>query len=198
MDIVSRVQSILLKPKDEWVKVKEEEIPVSQLFMSYAAILVAIPAIAQFIGLSLIGRHIPFVGWYRIGIGRGLLYAIFFYVFSLVSVYVFGIIINALAPTFSSTQSISNAMKLAVYSMTPAWVAGILHIIPVLNLLVFLASFYSIYILYLGFATPLMGTPKEKVAGYLIISIVVAIVLMAVIWFMLGAIFAIGGVYRSI
>ena len=46
MDIVSRVQGILLKPKDEWVKIKEEAMPHTQLLTSYVLILAAIPALA--------------------------------------------------------------------------------------------------------------------------------------------------------
>lgn len=198
MDLAARVQGILLRPKEEWVRIKEEPVSVSQLFTSYVCILAAIPAIAQFIHLALIGHRVPFLGWYRYGVGRGLLYAILLYVFTLVSVYIFGIIISALAPTFSSTKDMSNAMKLAAYSMTPSWVAGVLYIIPYLGILVMLASLYGIYILYLGFATPLMNTPKEKVVGYLVVSIVVAVVLMIVVSIILGGIFAVGGVYRAI
>jgi hypothetical protein len=80
-------------------------------------------------------------------------------------------------------------MKLAVYSMTPAWVAGVLYIIPALGILVLLASLYGLYILYLGFATPLMETPKEKVMTYLVVSIVVVIVLSFVVNLIIGAIF---------
>ena len=198
MDIVPRVQGILLKPKEEWAKIKQEAISVNQLFTSYVMILAAIPAVAQFIALSLVGRRVPFIGWYRYGLGRGFLYAILLYVFTLVSVYVFGIVINALAPTFSSTQDMLNAMKLAVYSMTPSWVAGILYVIPYLGILAIIASLYGIYLLYLGFATPLMGTPKEKVVGYLVVSIIVIIVLMAVVGIILSAMFAVGGAYQAI
>lgn len=197
MDLVSRAQQIILKPKEEWIKIKEEEISIQQLFTSYAAILIAIPSIAHFIGQSLIGRSVPFIGLYRVGIGTGLLYAILFYVSSLITVYVFGIIINALAPTFSSKQNQANAMKIAVFSLTPAWVAGVLYIIPFLGILVFLASLYSIYLLYLGFSTPLLDTPKEKVVGYLVVSVIVVIVLMVVIWIILGAILTVGA-YRAI
>lgn len=192
MDLVSRVQNIIVKPKEEWEKIKEEDLSVSQIFTSYAVFLAAIPAIAQFVGLALIGRRVPFIGWYRYGIGKTFLFAILFYVFSLVSIYVFGIIINALAPTFSSKQNPANAMKIAVFSMTPYWVAGALYIIPYLGLLVIIASLYGIYVLYLGFATPLMETPKDKVMGYLIISVVAAIALLAVVGIVLNAIFAIG------
>lgn len=198
MDIVARAQGILLRPKEEWVKIKEEALPFPKLFSSYVLILAAIPAVAQFIGLGLVGRKVPFVGWYRYGIGKAFFYAIILYVFTIVSVYILGIIINALAPTFSSEKNTDNAMKLAVYSMTPSWVAGVLYIIPFLGILVILAGLYGIYLLYLGFVTPLMNTPKEKVVGYLVVSIVVAIILMVVVGVILGAIFTVGGVYRAI
>jgi hypothetical protein len=198
MDIVNRAQQIILKPKEEWLNIKEEKTTLAELFTSYVMILLAIPAIAQFIGMSLVGRKIAFVGWYRIGIGSGLLYAVLFYVFSLVSVYVFGIVINALAPTFSSKPDAINSMKLAVYSMTPMWVAGVLYIIPFLGWLVIIAGLYGIYVLYLGFACPMMDTPKEKIMAYLIVSLVVVVVLWVIVAIILGAIFAVGGVYSTI
>jgi hypothetical protein len=198
MDIVNRVQQLILKPKEEWVKIKEEKITLAELFTQYAMILLAIPAVAQFIGWSLIGRRIPFVGWYRLGFFQGLLRAILFYVLTLVSVYLFGIIINALAPTFSSKSDATAAMKLAVYSMTPAWVAGVLYIIPLLDILVILASLYGIYIMYLGFVCPMMDTPKEKVIAYMIVSLIVVVIVWVIVAVILGAIFAVGGVYRTI
>jgi hypothetical protein len=189
MELVARAQAIILKPKEEWVKIKGESTSIAQLFTSYAVILAAIPAVAQFIGFGLIGMRIPFYGMFRFGLGTSLVRAVVFYVFSLVSVYLFGFIINALAPSFGSTANPANAMKLAVYSMTPAWVAGVLYIIPALGILVLLASLYGLYILYLGFATPLMETPKEKVMTYLVVSIVVVIVLSFVVNLIIGAIF---------
>lgn len=198
MDLVARVQAIILKPKEEWVKIKDESATVSGLFTSYAMVLAAIPAVAQFIGYGLIGRRYPFIGWFRMGIGTSLLRAVFTYVFSLVTVYVFALIINALAPTFSSKPNLLNALKLSVYCMTPGWVAGVLYLIPYLDFLVILAGLYGLYLLYLGFNTPLMDTPKEKVMGYLVVSIVAVVVLSVVVALIMGAIFAVGGVYRGI
>ncbi len=198
MDLVSRVQAIILKPKEEWVKIKAETSTISELFTSFAVILAAIPAIGQFIGFGLIGQRVPFIGWFRMGIGTSFLRAVFYYVFSLIMVYVLALIINALAPTFSSTPNMVSAMKLAVYSMAPMWVAGILFIIPYLGFLVWIAGLYGLYVLYLGFNTPLMDTPTEKVMGYMLVSIVVAIVLTAIVSIILGAIFAVGGVIRPI
>jgi uncharacterized membrane protein (DUF485 family) len=75
--------------------------------------------------------------------------------------------------------------------MTPAWVAGILYIVPGLSSLVLLASLYGLYLLYLGFATPMMETPKDKVPAYLGISFVVAVVLFGVLGWVLRVIFAV-------
>ena len=196
MDLVARVQGILLKPKDEWEKIKGESLPISTLFTSYAVFLAAIPSICQFIGLSLIGRNIPWVGLTRYGFGRMLFYAILLYVLSLVSVYALGLIINALAPTFSSKQNQENAMKIAVFSMTPVWVAGIFYLIPFLGWLAVFGSLYGIYLFYLGFTSSLMETPSDKVIGYVVVSIVVAAILIAIVWAVLGTIFLVGTVGR--
>ncbi len=191
MDRVQRVQGILLKPKEEWVKIKGESATAADLYKSYVMVLAAVPAVAQFLGNVLIGRRIPFVGFYKWDIGRALGYAVFTYVFALATVYLFALVINALAPNFASSQNMTSALKLSVYSMTPGWVAGVLYIIPVLGVLGILASLYGLYILYLGFETPMMETPKEKVMAYLGVSIVVAIGLYVVFGLILGAIFAV-------
>ena len=194
MDLISRAQAIILKPKEEWVKIKGEPTPVTQLFTSYAAVLALIPAIAQFIGYAFIGTRVLTFGVIRMNIGSALLRAVLYYIFALASVYVFGLVINALAPSFGSKQNAENAMKLAVYSMTPAWVGGIFYIIPALWILATLASLYGIYILYLGFATPMMDTAKDKVVGYLVVSFIVMIVLTVVVGLILSALFVVGSV----
>jgi hypothetical protein len=192
MDLKARVQGILLKPKEEWEKIKEETYPVPQLFSSYVLILAAIPAVAQFIGNWLIGQRIPFYGTYRQGFGSGLLRAILFYGMTLLSVYVLGFIINSLAGSFASRQDQLSAMKLAVYGQTPMWIAGALYIIPALGMLAPLISLYGIYLMYLGLAAGLMETPKDKVITYLVVIIVVTFVLMFAISIVLSAIFAVG------
>jgi hypothetical protein len=194
MDLVARAQGLILKPKEEWVKIKGEDTAPMSLITGYAALLCAIPAIAQFIGNSLIGIHIPFLGSYRQPLGTGLVRCIFYYVLILASVYAFGLIINALAPNFGSKQNPQKAMQLSVYSMTISFIAGIFYIIPSLGVLALIAGLYGLYVLYLGFNTPMMDTPKDKVISYLVVCCIVAIVLMAVISLIIGAVFAVGAV----
>jgi hypothetical protein len=188
MDIAQRVQSILLKPKEEWAKIKTEPTTAVGLFTSYVMVLAAFPAGFQFLGNILVGRRLPLVGVYRWPIGRALGNAIVSYALSLVAVYLFALIINALAPSFSSPKNMTSALKLTVYSMTPGWVAGVLYIIPGLWALGLVASLYGLYILYLGFDAPVMQTPKVKIPGYMGVSVVVIGVLYVVFsWLVKGA-----------
>jgi peptidoglycan biosynthesis protein MviN/MurJ (putative lipid II flippase) len=198
MDLKARVQGILLRPKEEWEKIKPESYSVSQLFTSYVLILAAVPALGQFIGSWLIGYRVPFYGWYRFGLGTALLRAILFYGLTVVSVYVLGIVINAMAGTFSSRSDQLSAMKLAAFSLTPGWVAGVLHIIPTLGILASLAAIYGIYLMYLGLNAGLMETPSDKVATYLVAIVVVTVVIMVVITVLLSTIFAVGVGMRAI
>jgi len=53
------------------------------------------------------------------------------------------------------------------------------------------ASLYGLFLLYLGFDTPMMETPKDKIMGYMILSIVVIVVLTFVFGWIGGGIFAV-------
>ncbi|HPW17689.1 MAG TPA: Yip1 family protein [Candidatus Aminicenantes bacterium] len=191
MNIVARVRAILVEPRDEWARIKAEPGTPAGLFTSYAAVLAAVPAGFQFLGNILVGRRLPFVGLYRWPVGRALGNAVVAYVLSLAAVYLFALIIRELAPSFASARDTTAALKLAVYSMTPAWVAGVLYIVPGLWALGVLASLYGLYILYLGLDAPMMGTPKDRVGSYLAVCVLVVIGLHVVINLFLKMIFAV-------
>ena len=106
------------------------------------------------------------------------------YVLTLVGVYVLSLIIDALAPTFGGTKSPIQALKVAAYSSTAAWVAGIFALMPGLRMLGIL-GLYSLYLLYLGLPV-LMKAPKEKAMGYTVLVVVAEVVLFFVIG-MVGA-----------
>jgi hypothetical protein len=174
MNLVERAKEIILKPQETWLKIKGEETTIKDLYMSYAIILALIPAIANFIGMSLIGASFMGIS-YRVPIGTGLVHAILQYVLTLVGIYIVAFIIDALAPSFASKKNMVAAMKVTVFSFTPAWIAGIIGIIPILSVLAILASLYSLYLF-------LMETPKEKQLGYFAVVIVVTII----VWVLIG------------
>jgi hypothetical protein len=180
MAMVERIKNICLKPKTEWDVIAGEETSTADLFKGYVVPLAAIPPIAGFIGGSLIGRSMPFVGSFRVPIASGLVMAIFTFVMALVGVYVLSLIINALAPSFGAQKDNGQALKVAAYSYTPAWVAGVLQVLPTLGLLAVLAGLYGLYLLYLGLPH-LMKCPQEKAIGYNAVVVVCAIVLSVII-----------------
>ena len=121
----------------------------------------------------------PIIGTYRVSLGQGLTTAVFAYVLCLVGVYVAAFVVQKLAPTFESEPNLVQAFKLVAYASTPAWVAGVLNLIPQLGLLALLAGLYGIYLFYLG-VTPLMKTPQQKVIPYMVVAAVVVIVVSVV------------------
>jgi len=191
-NLIARIQAILIKPKEEWVKIKAEPMPIATLFMKIVLPLAAIPAVSMFIGNAIIGRRILSFGVFRFPLGTALFHALVTYALTVASVYVAGMVINALAPSFGSKSNLENAMKLVVFSMIPGWIAGVFNILPALGVLSFIAALYGLYILYLGFQTPMMETPQDKVVPYLVVSILVVAGLMIVVSVVVGAIFAVG------
>jgi hypothetical protein len=187
--LVTRVKNIILSPKTEWPVIDAEPETIGGLYTRYIMILAAIAPIAMAIGLFLFGLNL-FVVVIHPSPTYILSNAITQYVLALVGTFVLALIIDFLAPTFGGTSNRIQALKVAAYCYTPAWVAGILYIIPSLGMLVLLAGLYSLYLLYLGLPV-LMRCPKDKSIGYTIVTVLCAIV-MAVVISVLGAC-AIGG-----
>ena len=185
VDLVERAKGILLTPKTEWLAIEREPGDAVYLFTRYVAILAAIPAVCGFVGMSIIGRHIPMMGFYRTGIVTGIVSAIVRYLLSFAIVYVLAIVVDALAPTFGGQRNQPNALKLMTYAMTPVWLAGALSLVPGLRLLGVL-GLYGVYVFWLGVPL-LVKVPSEKSAPYtaavavggIVISLVVASILRA-------------------
>jgi hypothetical protein len=178
--LVARVKGILLRPTAEWEVIEREPATVKGLFTGYAAILAAIGPIA-----GLIGSTVFAIGIFRAGSPVGAVAgALVGYVMALVGAFVLGLIIDALAPSFGGVSNRLNAMKVAVYSSTASWLAGIFNILPLLGILG-IVGLYSLYLLYRGLRT-LMKAPADKSLVYTIVVIIAAIV----IWMVIGVITA--------
>jgi hypothetical protein len=172
MNLVERAKNMIVSPKTEWNAVAAEEPNIQQILMGYVLPLALIPTLATIIGWGAIGI-LGFTS-FTYGIAMGLVQLIN----AFLSVLIAGFVIDALAGSFGSTKNMGRAVQLVAFSMTPIWVFGILNIIPAIGWLSFLLGLYSLFLIYLGL-TPLMKTPEDKKAVYLIVSIVI---LIAVYW----------------
>lgn len=190
MNLVERAKNIITAPQKEWETIKSESASVQDLFINYALILAAIGPIAGLIGYSVIG--ISYFGFsVTVPFGDSILWAVVQYIFSLVGVFILGLIIDALAPSFGSTKDLTASMKVAVYSYTAAWVGGIFNIYYPLSILAAIASLYTLFLLYWGLGK-VKSVPKDKLAGYFIVAVVAAIVVYIIIGLIVGSITFLG------
>ena len=194
MNLIQRVQDILLRPIPTWPVIEQEQADVAGIYKSYLIYLAAIPALASFIGMTLIG-----VGGFGMNIRMpfmwGLTNLVVGYVLSLAMVFVMALIVDALAPTFNGTKNPLNAFKLVAYGATAAFVGGIFSLIPSLGVLGLLAALYSIYLVYTGLPV-LMKCPQDKAVAYTAVVVLCGIVAGLVVGAITAAITPSGGFGR--
>jgi hypothetical protein len=186
--MIGRVQRLILKPKDEWAAIDAEPATAREVFMRWAVPLAAIGPICSFIGGQVFGVG-AFLIHYRPPLISSLILALISYGMALAGTWIFALIIDALAPSFGSVKNFNQAMKVAAYSYTAAWICGVLQIMPALAIIGILLGLYSFYLLWVGLPM-LMKTPADKAPGYVIVSIVAAFGVYLIIGVIVGLISA--------
>ncbi len=172
VEVVARARAILLTPHSEWQVIEREPGALTDLFGSYVAILAAIPAMARFIGNSLIGGYDPLLS--------GLIRTVIAYAATFTVVYVLAGVIDLLAQRFGTQKNFPSALKLSIYSHTPVWLAGVFLLIPGLNFLMIL-GLYGSYLLWVGLS-PLMNAPQENALLYALSVTACALLSTVVYW----------------
>ncbi|HRD28395.1 MAG TPA: Yip1 family protein [Caulobacter sp.] len=169
--LAQRVQDILLRPAPTWEAIDAEPATVKGLYQGYVMVLAAIGPVCGFLGGLLFHSFIfaPFT----------LVAALAGYVLGLAGVYVMALVIDGLAPSFGGTSNRIQAFKVAAYSGTAAWVAGVFQLVPMLSFLG-IVGLYSLYLLYVGLPR-LMKVSADKAMVYTLVVVVLMIVIYAVI-----------------
>ena len=190
MNLVGRAKAILLNPKQEWPVIEKETTTTAELYTGYIIPLAAIGPVAQAIGLSVFGVNLGLLGSWRISPANAVGRAVVTFVCALVAVWVLAWIINVLAPKFGGQSNASQARKVAAYSCTASWVAGIFAIIPLLAILGIL-GLYGLYLLYLGLPV-LMKSPADKSLGYTIVVVIAAFLIFFVVFLLASRLVPLG------
>ena len=184
MKTINSAIELVKNPVNYMTANKDAPATRNELLINYVAVLAAIPFLATLIGdlwyYGLIGLSGSFVGYAFVS-------AILEYVFSIIAVYVIAMVIRMLASNFSSSVDDTKSLKLAAFIYTPVFLIGVLDIIPPIAFITILGVLYGLYILYLGLPI-VLGTPKDKVIGYVIAIVIVTIIVYVVIGFIIGAI----------
>jgi hypothetical protein len=175
--LLERVKNILLSPKSEWPLIASEPTSMAQLYSGYVMPLAVLATVISFVHMSLIGVSMPFGGAYRTPLGSGIIFAVVSFGFALAGVFLVGVIINALAPTFAGERDLRQAVKTAAYAFTPGWLSSVFSLLGGLGSLVgFVAALYGIYLLYLGLPA-VMKSPREKAMGYTLATVICTLLL---------------------
>ncbi|HXX51588.1 MAG TPA: Yip1 family protein [Xanthobacteraceae bacterium] len=176
MNVAARVKAILTDPMTAWARIENEADDPGFLLSRYAGVLALIPALAGFAGATLIGVIVPGGATARASLFNGASGAVFGYVMSCATALVLGLVIDLLAPLFGGGRNFNNAFKLAVYSLTPVWIAGMFLVLPGLRFIV-LTGCYGAYLLWLGLPR-LAKVPEEQAANFTAVIVVCAWVLL--------------------
>lgn len=178
MNVINRAKSMIIAPKTEWDVIDGEQPDNAKVITGYVLPLAGLAAIAAFIGYSFIGID---AGLFRIkGINWGVYQAISTLVGAVLGVFVSAFVIDALAPSFGSEKNMGRSVQLVAYAYTPAWVGGLLSVLPALAFIGGLFALYGLYLLYIGLPK-MKRTPEDKHLSYFIVSLLVTLVVYFII-----------------
>ena len=172
MNAFVRAKAILVDPAAAWLRLEKDIGDPAYLLSRYVAVLALIPALSSFVGATLIGVVAPSGVTLRADLFAGLFGAIFGYATSCAIVLLLGLIIDLLAPLFAGRRDFESAFKLAVYSFTPLWLAGLFLLLPGLRFLL-LTGVYGIYLFWLG-VPRLTKVPEGQAANFTAIVVICA------------------------
>lgn len=185
MNLLDRAKKILTTPKTEWDVIDNETPNIQGILTTYVVPLVAIGAIASFVGWGFIGKS--YYGFKVASVSLGIRYALIALVAGIGGCFILAYVIDALAPTFKSEKNLGKSFQLAAYCSTAGWIGAVLNIIPSLAIIGSLIGLYNLYLLYLGLPK-LKKTPQEQTTGYFVASLVTMIVVSFVLAMILASI----------
>ena len=172
MDIVARAKGSTTRPREGWRAIAGEPSDAASLFKGWVVPVSAIPAAAGFVGLAVFARMFEGVlpGF---SVGAPLARGVVAYVLGLAAVWVFGEVVQALAPRFGGTGEEVPAVEFAAYSPTAFWLAGVFASSPPLGVFTLL-GLCGLYILHQG--TPVVtGVPENDALVFTLALVVCAI-----------------------
>jgi hypothetical protein len=191
--VIARAGAILMKPNETWDIIDAEQAEIPELYRTYVAPLAAIPPVCGAIsmlslgGIRIFGIHMrpSFIGVIS--------EMVVSYVLTLVGLYVLALVIDQLAPHFGAARGRTQAFKLAAYSGTAWWVAGIFRLLPGIGWLFgLLGGLYGLYLMYVGLPK-LMKVEGDRAMPYLAVSLVITLLFTILIGMLSSCFTGFGG-----
>lgn len=175
---ITRIVSTVAKdPESGWPQIQEEYGTVKSLFLNFILPLLALTALCNLINVAVFGMMVPeSTTAFKTPMGIALVGVVIFIISKGAMLYIGGMILAKLAPTFNGNTTDLRCMRLLAFAYGLSWIASIATLIPIIGWLVALAaSIYGLYLFYKGI--PVMtSVPAEKTLMYAIVSIIIMIV----------------------
>lgn len=178
MALARRATAVLFRPTAAWEMAAAETTSVRELMLGYVGPLAAIPAVCG--GVSkLLGFSIADVGL-RSDPLTVVIEAIAGFAMMLVVVWLAGQMVGRLASLFGGVADGARGVRLVAYSGTAFWLAGLLYLVPGLEMpAALLGLLWSLYLFHRGLPV-LLAVPEDRVltcfAACLLLLGVVAVV----------------------
>lgn len=175
--LLARARSLILRPEGSWDRIEAEPANPNDIYKAYVLPLAAVPSVCGLIGvLAFRGFHIASVSVRRSFAGS-LIEAVMSYALTVVLVFLMAVVIEVVAGLFGGVRDRGQAFKLAAYSGTAFWVAGIFALYPSLTFPAgVLGGIYSLYTLNLGLPK-MMKVDRERALSCFAVILLAAIVL---------------------
>jgi hypothetical protein len=176
--LLLRAKNILIRPRKEWLVIKEEPATYSSIISRYVGVLAALPPVAAIAGRIILDRNIPDAALAS-SISSLVLTNSLWYCMYVLNVMMVGAIISTIVTAPGSRWNSLQGLKIAAYSFTPLFIAGFIAAFPKMGWIVDVAIIYSVYLLYLGILS-LAGIEKKQAIWYAIASFMSAAIIVGV------------------
>jgi hypothetical protein len=179
--VLNHVVGLFAHPEKEWKAIQRARCSVASCFCSHVLFLAAIPAVAGYVGTTMVGWQFSGREIHKLTPESAGQIAVLFYLTMLVAVGTIGKLIHWMGQAYGSRQSLPTAIALAAYTATPLFVSGLMLLYPMLwlNMLIGLPALaYTVYLLYTGVPV-MMGISKDR--GFLFASAVLAVGLVTLV-----------------
>lgn len=163
---------LLFAPKSAFEAIAREPDSLPRTILMHLMPIAVLPAIAWYYGVTVAGWTVGSFSDHplRISVESATPIIILFYLAMIGGTLFIGGMIHWMSVTYEATSTPARAIKLATYTATPLFLAGIIGFAPVLwldMLIGVVAGCYTIYLLYLGIPR-VMHVSEER--GYLFAS----------------------------
>jgi hypothetical protein len=181
-NLFSRCIGIIVSPKLEWIKIKEEDGSLFQLIANFLLPLLLLTVLASMIGSYF---QVPGAGFAMdVLVTSGLRMLLSISLSIVISI----LAINSTIRTFGGTPNINLSAKLVVYSFVPGILAAIIFGMIPWFYIMGLFFLYSFYIFFHG--TPIMlDIPQERQSNFSILSSTTILIIYILINFILSSFF---------